>query len=375
MDRNSTGLSTPCRTARHLLELLWLQAPDHAFILLDVEGKVVGWGGAAAETFGYPEGEMLGQHFELLFTDEDRCQGLPAYEREVAISAGRSDDDRWMQRKDGTLVWTSGSLIALKENGRLVGLAKLVTDRTDKRAQLETLQNRLDAAKRGLKKKNEFFGRVIHEVRNALFPVVSAIALLEKTPGAERGKLPMAVIKRQVAQMERMMLDLADVARFHVGKLQLAKQDLDLGKELAEIVEAVRETTEAKQLALTVIVPPSPVVIHADRQRVHQIVYNLLHNAIKYTPPGGQVWAYCSKESEHGVVKVEDTGIGIAPELLPVIFDLFTQEHPEQSEGGFGVGLSLVKELVDAHDGFVEVKCDGKGKGSVFAVRLPLARH
>ena len=105
---------------------------------------------------------------------------------------------------------------------------------------------------------------------------------------------------------------------------------------------------------------------------MHQIVFNLLHNAIKYTPEGGRVWLHCSVEVDEAVIKVEDTGVGIAPALLPEIFDLFTQENPHQSEGGFGVGLSLVKDLVDAHHGFVEVRSEGKNRGSEFTVRLPL---
>jgi signal transduction histidine kinase len=122
-----------------------------------------------------------------------------------------------------------------------------------------------------------------------------------------------------------------------------------------------------------VLVPSVPLELCADRERVHQIVFNLLHNAVKYTPEGGRIWLHCTLEPGYAVIKVEDTGVGISAELLPVIFDLFTQENAAQSDGGFGVGLSLVKDLVDAHGGFVEVRCDGKGKGCVFAVRLPIA--
>ena len=110
--------------------------------------------------------------------------------------------------------------------------------------------------------------------------------------------------------------------------------------------------------------PARTFKVSADKARVHQIVFNLLHNAIKYTPPGGRIWLQCTAEADHAVIKVEDTGVGIAPSLLPRIFELFTQEDPHQSGGGFGVGLSLVKDLVDAHRGFVEVRCDGKHRGA-----------
>jgi len=117
---------------------------------------------------------------------------------------------------------------------------------------------------------------------------------------------------------------------------------------------------------------PASVAIVADRQRIHQILFNLLHDAIKCTPEAGQIWIQCTVEIDHAVVKVQDTGIGIDPALLPVIFELFTQENHSRSGGGFGVGLSLGRDLVHAHGGFVEVRCDGKGRGSEFSVRLPL---
>lgn len=182
----------------------------------------------------------------------------------------------------------------------------------------------------------------------------------------------MSVVTRQVTQVERMMADLADVVRLGVGKLTLSRTEFDLGAEIVDIANVVESDVEAKHQTIDVLVPPAPVLIQADRQRVHQIVFNLLHNAIKYTPARGRIWIRCTVEVSHAVIRVEDTGIGIDAALLPVIFDLFTQENPDESGGGFGVGLSLVKDLVYAHGGFVEVRCDGKGQGSEFTVRLPL---
>lgn len=355
-----------------LLRLLTTQAPDHAFILLDAESMIVGWLGAASAIFGYAEDEVLGQPLDLLFTAEDRLRGIPTHEREVAITTGRSEDDRWHLRKDGALIWVSGSLCALKVDGTVVGFAKLITDRTSRFTQIETMQNRLNTAQRNLEAKDVFFARLAHEVRNALSPIMGVVNLLERTRADEGNNLPLAIVRRQVGQLESLMRDLVDVAKVGVGKLQLAKVEFDLGADLIEIAETLREQALAKQQNLVAMSPPSPVLICADRNRVHQIISNLVHNAIKYTPQNGRIWARCTVEGDYAVVKVEDTGEGIAPELLPVIFDLFTQENPTHSDGGFGVGLSLVKDLVDAHDGFVEVACDGKGKGATFAVRLPL---
>ena len=355
------------------LDLLWQQAPDIAFVLLDVRGNIIGWRGAAAAMFGYGEDEVIGRPIDMLFVEEDRGLGLPELERRVAVSTSRSEDDRWHLRKDGVRIWVSGSLIALREGPSHVGFAKVMSDRTNLRAQLETTENRLTHAHDALRGRDVFFGRLTHEVRNALGPIHNVTELIERkgwlTADIEG---PMRIVKRQVGQMERMMGDLAEVVRFGAGKLQLVRTSFDLGADLAEIAAAVQADAERKAQQLRVLVPAAAIPIWADRERVHQIVFNLLHNAIKYTPKGGRIWMQCTVEIDHAVIKIEDTGIGIAPSLLPVIFELFTQENPHQSGGGFGVGLSLVKDLVDAHGGFVEVRCDGKDKGSEFTVRLPL---
>jgi PAS domain S-box-containing protein len=360
-------------TAERALELLWQQAPDFAFVLMDRTGSVIGWRAASEKIFGYSETEMLGGAVDILFTEEDRALGLPQLEREVALSAQRSEDDRWHVRKDGTRIWVFGSLIALREADRHVGFAKVMSDRTNLRAQLETLGNRLDSAHDALRGRDAFFGRVTHEIRNALGPIRNATDLVERK-GLLTGELevPFGIVRRQVVQMARMLEDLAEVVRFGAGKLQLVMQSFDLGAELVEIAATVAQDAESRNQTIAVLVPPAPLPIVADKARVHQIVFNLLHNAIKYTPPGGRIWLQCTAEADHAVIKVEDTGVGIAPSLLPRIFELFTQEDPHQSGGGFGVGLSLVKDLVDAHRGFVEVRCDGKHRGSEFTVRLPL---
>lgn len=360
-------------TAERALALLWQQAPDLAFVLLDRSGRVIGWRAASEKIFGHSESEMLGGAVDILFTEEDRALGLPRLERQVALSAQRSEDDRWHVRKDGTRIWVSGSLIALHEGDRHVGFAKVMIDRTDLRAHVETLENRLDGAHDALRGRDAFFGRLTHEIRNALGPIRNVTDLVERK-GLLTGELevPFGIVRRQISQMERMLEDLAEVVRFGAGKLKLVMQSFDLGANLIEIAATVAQDAERKNQAIAVLVPPAPLPIVADKARVHQIVFNLLHNAIKYTPPGGRIWLRCTAEADQAVIKVEDTGVGIAPSLLPRIFELFTQEDPRQSGGGFGVGLSLVKDLVDAHRGFVEVRCDGKDRGSEFTVRLPL---
>jgi two-component system CheB/CheR fusion protein len=353
--------------------LLWEQSPDIAFVVLDTAGVITAWQGAAEALFGFSEGEISGSPIDVLFVEEDRALGLPQLEREVAVSAHRSEDDRWHLRKDGARIWVTGSLIALQQHGQHVGFVKVMADRTNLRARIETSENRLQIAQEKVQARDAFFGRLVHEVRNALGPMRIAAEIMEKR-GLVVDELakPASVVARQVVLVERMMADLADVVRVGVGKLTLLKSEFDLGAEIVDIANVVAADVEAKQQTIDVLVPPVAIPILADRQRVHQIVFNLLHNAIKYTPAKGKIWLRCTVEVNHAVIKVEDTGIGMDAALLPVIFDLFTQEDPDRSGGGFGVGLSLVKDLVHAHGGFVEVRCDGKGQGSEFTVRLPL---
>ncbi|MDM0028879.1 PAS domain-containing sensor histidine kinase [Variovorax saccharolyticus] len=366
-------LRTPGITPERALELLWQQAPDVAFVLLDSTGRITGWRGAAEAMLGHAEDEVIGQPLDIIFAPEDLALGLADMERTVALAMGHSEDDRWHLRKDGTRIWVAGSLVALHEGDRHVGYAKIMCDRTNLRAQMETTENRLDHAHDALRGRDVFFGRLTHEVRNALGPIRSVTDVVERR-GLVTAELtmPLQVVKRQVAQMERMMEDLAEVARFGAGKLQLAKTAFDLGVDLREIAAAVTPDAKAKLQTLEVLTPQAPIRLDADQARVHQIVFNLLHNAVKYTPRGGRIWLHCTVEIDQAVIKVSDDGQGIPSELLPVIFELFTQENPHQAEGGFGVGLSLVKDLVDAHQGFVEVRSDGKGRGSEFTVRLPL---
>ncbi|MDM0117029.1 PAS domain-containing sensor histidine kinase [Variovorax sp. J22R133] len=360
-------------TPERALELLWQQAPDLAFVLLDTAGAIIGWRGASEAMFGYTEEEVIGKPFDLIFAPEDLALGLADMERAVALAIGQSEDDRWHVRKDGIRIWVAGSLVALREGDRHVGFAKMMCNRTNLRAQMETTVNRLDHAHDALRGRDVFFSRLTHEVRNALGPIRNVTELVARrglaTPELE---MPLNVVKRQVVQMERMLEDLAEVARFGAGKLQLVKTSFDLCTDLQEIAAAVRPDASLKLQTLDVLVPPAPVHLLADKARVHQIVFNLLHNAIKYTPRGGHIWLHCTVEIDQAVIKVSDNGIGIPSTLLPTIFDLFTQENPHQAEGGFGVGLSLVKDLVDAHKGFVEVRSDGKDHGSEFTVRLPL---
>jgi PAS domain S-box-containing protein len=364
--------------AQELLRLLLEQMEDHAILLLDADARVVGWLGGAERIFGYSAAEMVGQSAYHLFTPEDRALGLADHELEVARKDGRAEDDRWHVRNDGTRIWVNGVLVALRgADGRLVGFGKVLRDRTDVKAQIEALENRCEALARADERKNLFLGTLAHELRNPLAPLVNALEIIHLTAPAHPDlAYPVKLIDRQVEFIRRLVDDLLDITRIGAGKVQLKVERVSLNDVLARAAEACRPKAEARRQDLRVLVPALPILVDADSDRLRQVVANLLDNAVKYTPEGGGVWLKATVEGDEAVVRVEDNGVGITPEMLPRVFDLFTQEASSlgQAQGGLGLGLSLVKNLVALHGGTVQVRSEGKGKGSEFTVRLPLKR-
>ncbi len=356
-----------------LFQLLIRQSRDHAFVLLDTGGRITAWRGAAQDILGYTEDEVLGEPASLLFTPEDNAIGLSGLELRVAAAKGRCEDDRWHVRKDGLRVWISGVVTALTADGELLGYAKVMRDRTDVRGQLDTYKNRSEQYGRRLADQDAVFARVAHEMRNALAPIRHGAELLVRSAEAGQRLLAFSMVERQMGVLERMLQDLTDAARINAGKLELRRRRFDLVQVLHAVAEALRTRAAQKGHALAELLPEGAVMIEADPERVHQVVFNLLDNAIKYTPAGGRIWLKCTLEDADAVVRVQDTGVGIPAELLPVIFEMFTQEAPMDAEGGYGIGLSLVKELVQAHQGVVEVRSEGRGKGTEFTVRLPIS--
>jgi signal transduction histidine kinase len=175
--------------------------------------------------------------------------------------------------------------------------------------------------------------------------------------------------------MRRLVDDLLDVTRIGAGKIELRREPLVLQDVVHRAVESARPIVGERRQRLEVVVPPSPMVVEGDSARLEQVFVNLLNNAAKYTPEGGNVWVKGTTEGDEAVIHVEDTGVGIPREMLPHIFDLFTQVDASRaySQGGLGIGLSVVKSLVALHGGSVQVRSEGPGKGSEFTVRLP--RH
>jgi signal transduction histidine kinase/CheY-like chemotaxis protein len=270
-------------------------------------------------------------------------------------------------------------VIPLVDGEAVCGTVTVVEDVTERVAHEAELRERVDALRDADRRKDEFLAMLAHELRNPLAPISHAVQIL----GLIKSKEPLldnarAMIERQVTHLVRLVDDLLDVSRVSRGKVQLQKMPLDLSTVARQAVETSRPLIDSHHHHLTVTLPQDAVPVDGDFVRLAQVVTNLLNNAAKYTDEGGQIWLTIEKASpEEAVVRVRDNGRGIDPLTLPVLFNLFYQvdRNLDRAEGGLGLGLSLVKSIVEMHGGGVEAHSAGRGKGSEFTVHLPLLRQ
>jgi signal transduction histidine kinase/DNA-binding response OmpR family regulator len=224
------------------------------------------------------------------------------------------------------------------------------------------------------RRKDEFLAMLSHELRNPLAPIRNAAEVMRRIAPADAGiAWARDVVERQVTHLAQLVDDLLDVSRITQGKITLKKEQVELGKVVAHSIETARSLIEGKRHHLKVNLPSAPIWVHGDFARLAQIVGNLLANAAKYTPDGGRLELAASADRGEAVITVRDNGIGIDPQLLPHVFELFTQGERtlDRSQGGLGVGLTVVQRLVELHQGRVEATSDGVGKGSLFRVVMP----
>jgi signal transduction histidine kinase len=240
----------------------------------------------------------------------------------------------------------------------------------------DLLQQRTEALTAADRQKDAFLATLAHELRNPLAPIRNAVHIMQqKNPPDPEVHWGVDVIDRQLRQMTRLIDDLLDLSRITHNTLDLRQERLDLREVLQTAVETSRPLLEERGHAFVVTLPPEPIVLDADPIRLAQVIANLLNNAAKYTDPGGHIWLTAERQGPEAIVTVRDTGIGIPAELLPRIFELFMQgERPRDgAQDGLGIGLTLVKRIVELHGGAITAHSDGPGTGSAFIVRLPAA--
>jgi CheY-like chemotaxis protein len=231
--------------------------------------------------------------------------------------------------------------------------------------------------KAGDRRKDQFLATLAHEIRGPLAPIRNGLEILKRTqPGDPRADQARAAMDRQMSQVERLVEDLLDLSRITHNRLELRRRRVDLRPAIEQAIEACRLLADRFGHELRVTLPESPVYVHGDTARITQVITNLLSNACKYTEPPGAIELTVRTEGGQAVISVKDNGIGITTEMLPRVFEPFAQTHQavSRSQGGLGIGLALVKQLVEMHQGTVEAFSAGANKGSEFLIRLPLMR-
>ena len=270
-------------------------------------------------------------------------------------------------------------IVALDRAGRLVRVRTRELEQVNANLHKEIAERtRAEAALREAdKRKDEFLATLAHELRNPLAPIRNALEIMRlaaASPTAvERAR---DMMERQVIQMVRLIDDLLDVSRITRGKLQLMRETLPLKDVIDSALELSLPQIEKARLTFKVHIPDPQMPIRVDRVRMAQVLSNLLNNAAKYTEAGGTVELAACRDGDELLIKICDTGIGIPPEMLPRVFELFTQidRSLNRSQGGLGIGLALVRRLVDLHGGTVHAFSQGLGQGAEFTIRIPLAQ-
>ncbi|GAA4339677.1 hypothetical protein GCM10023144_38200 [Pigmentiphaga soli] len=371
------------REGERRLRLVAESTHDYAIITLDDEGRIDSWNTGAERIFGFTEQEAVGQAGEILFTERDRRNGVFQEELRTARAEGRCEEERWMARKDGGIFQCSGVLIRLDRHG-VAGYAKIARDLSSSamhaaRAAGLPESDHTDEAHRMSQAKEEFLAVVSHELKHPLNLIYANAELLVRSP--ESARFPAIAraadtIRRTVLGQAQIIDDLLDLSRIRTGKLAVVRSPMDWKVIVDRICAALSEQARNDGIELTVTLPETPVMIDADPVRIEQIVWNLLSNALKFTPAGGRVDVTLRVDGPMATLDVTDSGAGIAPDFLPYVFDMFRQAPRNlPHKGGLGIGLSLVRQIVALHGGQVSANSAGLGQGSSFEVSLPLRRE
>jgi two-component system CheB/CheR fusion protein len=380
------------RSSEERLRLMVESATDFAIFSTDLERRVTIWNSGAERLLGYSEMEVMGEPGDIIFTPEDRAKGAPQQEALTALNEGHAGDDRFHMRKDGTVFWASGAMMLMRDaQGQAVGFVKVLRDQTAARQAQEALESsqaelvqalaQNEQARAALQEadraKDRFLAVLSHELRNPLASIDSAASLL-LTPGVRGPDRDSAaqVVRRQAKAMKSLMNDLLDVSRLTFGRLELHRQQVQLGTIIDAALETTRPLLDAAGHSLKIDLPSYGIQLDADPLRLNQVLANLLTNSIKYTHPGGEIRLKVKLEGKQVLICVSDNGVGMNPEDIDRMFEMFAQAGglADQTNAGLGIGLALVRNIVELHGGTVEASSPGPGKGSEFRVRLPATR-
>jgi len=346
-----------------------VSASDDAIVSTTLEGIILSWNQGAQRLFGHSPAEAVGRSIDLIIPKELRPEERQILQR---IRQGDRVDHFETIRvsKDGRRLDISLTVSPMREeSGRVIGASKVARDITE-RKQMDEAMREAD------RRKDEFLATLAHELRNPLAPIGHSLEILlrsEGDPGLFRHATD--ILGRQLSHMIRLVDDLLDVSRITRDKLQLRKTRLDLASIIRNAVEASRPLAERDEQTIDVSLPEQPIFLDGDPVRLTQVFSNLFNNACQYTEPGGRIWLTAERQDSEVVVLVRDSGIGMPADQLDGIFEMFAQvdDESERPRRGLGIGLTLVRRLVQLHGGTVTARSEGRGLGSEFEVRLPIA--
>lgn len=354
------------RVSEQRFRLLVEGVKDYAIYLLDPQGIIESWNSGAQLITGYAASEVVGKHFRMFYLPEDRQSGAPEEELRLALRDGRVEQEGWRQRRGGSAFWANVALTPIYDSqGKLRGFAKVTRDMTERR-RLQELEN-------SSQRMNEFLAMLAHELRNPLAPIRNAVSILQLEPSPSAAvKSGRDVIDRQLSQLSRLVDDLLDAGRMTSGKIFLKTEVLEYTDVVEKSMEAVRPAAHMRRHRLTADLPVNGLRVMGDSARLTQVLQNLMLNAIKFTPEGGDIHLKVWADGMHLHTAITDTGVGLAPDTLDNIFTLFVQiDGAAAGQSGLGIGLTLAKTLVELHGGTLHASSAGLGQGSTFSFVLP----
>jgi len=351
-----------------------VDSSDDAIISKNLQSIVMSWNRSAERIFGYSAQEMVGQSIAKLFP-KDRLN------EETQILARLQQGERvdhfetQRQRKDGKLIDVSLTISPIRNaEGVIVGASKIARDVTEKKEAQRKLSEALEALKSADRMKAEFLATLSHELRTPLNAILGWVQILREEESVENFIHAIPIIERNVRVQSQLIEDLLDMSRIETGKISLDIRQVDLPAVVAAAIETVRPAAKAKGIRLTSAFASMTGIVMGDKDRLQQIVWNLLINAIKFTPKEGRVHVMIKRVNSHVEICVADSGRGISEEFLGQVFDRFRQADAgtTRRSGGLGLGLSIVKHLTELHGGNVRVASDGLDQGATFSISLPL---